>query len=470
MLQEPPHRCVAGLVVGDGGPLALAHHLGLLLQATHHPVHRRVEVLELHRVAHHARGVQRRLVAHVGDVRAREARRERGHRLRRRVGVDAELDLLEVGHEDLLAPADVGQVDQDLPVEAARAHQRVVEDVGAVGGGEDHDAARRVEAVHLDQQLVERVLPLVVGAGEPAAPALAAHRVDLVDEDDARRERARLRKEVTHAARADADKHLDEVGARDAEEGHRRFARRRLGQQRLAAAGRPVEEHALARLHPEELKLVAVHHRELHCLLELALDVRQAADVLPRDVGDLDGGLAQCRGVGQLERLLEVRVPHARLVEQSRIDRLLINVHPLVKLCDARHCRLEDDLRQVGGRVPLRVARNLLEIDVLGERHLLHALREDVHAPLCVGRGDGHLHVEPSEAAQRRVDRVGPVGRADHDHPVVGAELVHEREQLRDHPLLRLALCLVACGCDRIELVDEENGGRVLATLVEGLA
>mmetsp|Transcript_28707 Transcript_28707/g.70707 ORF Transcript_28707/g.70707 Transcript_28707/m.70707 type:complete len:322 (-) Transcript_28707:550-1515(-) len=286
MLQEPPHRCVAGLVVGDGGPLALAHHLGLLLQATHHPVHRRVEVLELHRVAHHARGVQRRLVAHVGDVRAREARRERGHRLRRRVGVDAELDLLEVGHEDLLAPADVGQVDQDLPVEAARAHQRVVEDVGAVGGGEDHDAARRVEAVHLDQQLVERVLPLVVGAGEPAAPALAAHRVDLVDEDDARRERARLRKEVTHAARADADKHLDEVGARDAEEGHRRFARRRLGQQRLARARRADEQRALGHARAELCELLRVLE-ELDELGDLELGLVAARHVLEGDVGPL---------------------------------------------------------------------------------------------------------------------------------------------------------------------------------------
>ena len=43
-----------------------------------------------------------------------------------------------------------------------------------------------VEAVHLDQQLVERLLALLVAAADPSA-ALAADRVDLVDEDDAGR-------------------------------------------------------------------------------------------------------------------------------------------------------------------------------------------------------------------------------------------------------------------------------------------
>ena len=43
----------------------------------------------------------------------------------------------------------------------------------------------RVEAVHLDQDLVERLLALVVAAAQAGA-ALAADGVDLVDEDDAR--------------------------------------------------------------------------------------------------------------------------------------------------------------------------------------------------------------------------------------------------------------------------------------------
>ena len=125
--------------------------------------------------------------------------------------------------QDRLAAAHVGAIDDDLAVEAARAQQRRIEHVGAVRRGDQDDAGVLIEAVHLDQQLIERLLALVVSAAETRA-ALAADRVDLVDEDDARRALLRLLEEVAHARRADADEHLDEVRARDREERHARLA------------------------------------------------------------------------------------------------------------------------------------------------------------------------------------------------------------------------------------------------------
>src|SRR3712207_8558752 len=46
--------------------------------------------------------------------------------------------------------------------------ERLVQVVGAVGGGDHHHALQRVEAVHLHQQLVERAVVLVVRAVAPA--------------------------------------------------------------------------------------------------------------------------------------------------------------------------------------------------------------------------------------------------------------------------------------------------------------
>ena len=83
------------------------------------------------------------------------------------------------------------------------------------------------EAVHLDQQLVQRLLALVVAAAQARA-ALAADRVDFVDEHDAGRVLLRLLEHVAHARRADADEHLDEVGAGDREERHLGLAGDRL--------------------------------------------------------------------------------------------------------------------------------------------------------------------------------------------------------------------------------------------------
>ena len=71
-----------------------------------------------------------------------------------------------------------------------------------------------------------------------------------------------------------------------------------LGEQRLAAAGRAVEEHALGRRHAEALKLARRTDRVLHGLAQLALDVLEAAHVLPRARWAPRRPLAQRRRVG----------------------------------------------------------------------------------------------------------------------------------------------------------------------------
>src|SRR5204862_7342297 len=91
--------------------------------------------------------------------------------------------------------------------------------------------------------LVQRRLALGVGAAEAGA-ALAADRVDLVHEDDARRVALGLVEQVADSARADAYEHLDELRAGDAEERHARLAGDRPRHQRLARARRADEEHA----------------------------------------------------------------------------------------------------------------------------------------------------------------------------------------------------------------------------------
>ena len=68
--------------------------------------------------------------------------------------------------EDLLAPLDVGPRHDHLAVEAPGPEQRRVEHVGPVGGRDEDDALVGLEAVHLDQELVQRLLALVVAAAE----------------------------------------------------------------------------------------------------------------------------------------------------------------------------------------------------------------------------------------------------------------------------------------------------------------
>ena len=191
----------------------------------------------------------RGLVADVGEVGAGEAARLLGDQ----VQVDV-LDGLVAGvhREDPLAALDVGRRDEHLAVEAAGAQQRGVELLEQVRGGDHDEPPARGEAVHLDQQLVER---LVLLAGDVHA-APAADGVELVDEDDRGLVFARDREQLADARGAEAGEHLDEGGGGLREELRAGLVRDGLGEQRLAGAGRPVQQDALGDLRAELAELL----------------------------------------------------------------------------------------------------------------------------------------------------------------------------------------------------------------------
>src|SRR5207248_11691040 len=80
--------------------------------------------------------------------------------------VGAERHAARMHLEDRLASRTVGRLYGDPAVEAAGPEERRVEDLGTVRGGDDDHAGRGVEAVHLGEDLVERLLALVVAAAE----------------------------------------------------------------------------------------------------------------------------------------------------------------------------------------------------------------------------------------------------------------------------------------------------------------
>ena len=229
----------------------------------------------MHLVRAAAHGEQRGFVDEVREVGAAHA----GRAACDDVDVDVGVDLL-VAHVDLedLDPLVLrGQRHHDLAVEAAGPQQRGVEDVGAVRRRHHHDALGRLEAVHLGEHLVERLLALVVPAAETGA-ALAADGVDLVDEDDRGRLLLRGLEQVADTRRADADEHLHEVGAGDRDERHARLTRDRARDERLTGTGRTDEQHALRDARADLLEL-ARQLQEVDDLGDLFLHRAVAGDV-----------------------------------------------------------------------------------------------------------------------------------------------------------------------------------------------
>jgi hypothetical protein len=278
---------VAGFVVGDDLALGQAQAAALLLEAGDGALDGLFDVDHLDVLLLAPGRQQRGFVQAVGEVRAREARGDARHRAE--VHVVGQLHRAGVDLQDGLAPAHVGAVHQHLPVEAPCPQQRAVEDLRPVRGGHDDDALAAVEAVHLDEELVEGLLALVVAAHRRHPPAGAPDGVELVDEDDAGGALGRLPEEVAHAGGAHPDEHLDEVRARDREEGHARLAGHRAGQQGLAGARGPDQQHALGDLAAQGGELLG-GLEEVDDLLQLLLGLLDAGDVVEAHAGAFFGG------------------------------------------------------------------------------------------------------------------------------------------------------------------------------------
>ena len=237
----------------------------------------------------------------------------------------------------------------------------------------DH-AGRRVEAVHLGEDLVERLLALVVAAADARAGAAGApDRVELVDEDDRRRGLLGLGEQAPHARGADADDDLDELARGDREERHAGLAGDGAREQRLAGARLAAEQDAA---------------RDLRAEAAVLLGMLEEVD----DLDELVLGLVDARHVGERHALLGVlAAARARAPERGEHAARLRAAHEHDQQADEQQRRAEaqQDRHQqravrgerLGVDLDLVLLEQLRELVGVGERRHLGA---EVHLALVL--------------------------------------------------------------------------------------
>jgi len=281
----------------------------------------------------------------------------------------------------------VGQVDVDQPVQPPRPRQRRVQQLGPVGGRQDHDPLATTEAVELDQQLVEGLRPLG-GVVDRATPPAA----DRVDEQDRRCEATHLGEEITDACRALPYEDLHELRRRDGDEPRVGFPGDGAGEQRLAGARRARQEVARRDARAQAFEAGRVS--------EVLADLGELLDrpVEPGDVGERDA-------VGIKQRLAHPPVTHAQAPpafggladafergQQGRLrDRRLARTR-------GQERRLVHDARQVRARHPHRLVRHRVEIDIGAEYLAAGVDGEDAAAAGLVGEREPDGPVEAARA------------------------------------------------------------------------
>ena len=136
--QSHRHQRVPHLVVRHDLAFARIEHAVLLFQPGDDAFHRIVEVVHRHRISLAARGEQCCLVDEIGEVRPGKAGSKRCDLLG--IDVRGEFHLFHVNAKNLHTSLLIRPIHQHLTVEASRTQQRGVEDLGSVGGGQEHDA------------------------------------------------------------------------------------------------------------------------------------------------------------------------------------------------------------------------------------------------------------------------------------------------------------------------------------------
>ena len=145
--------------------------------------------------------------------------------------------------QNLFATADIRQTDHNLTVKAAWTQQRRVKNVRTVGCRDNDDTFVTLEAVHLNQHLVQRLLTFIVTTAQASA-TLTAHGVDFIDKDDARSRFLGLFKHVAHAGCTHTDEHFNEVRTGNRKERHLCFTRDGFCQQGFTGARRADHQDA----------------------------------------------------------------------------------------------------------------------------------------------------------------------------------------------------------------------------------
>jgi len=103
----------------------------------------------------------------------------------------------------------------------------------------------------------------------------------------------------------------------------------------------------------------------------------------------------------------------------------------------------------------------VVAVDAVGQLQPLHVVKEDGLAALLVGRTHPYDLVEAARSAEGRVDVFRPVGRGEDEDLAPLLQPVEQGEELCDHGLLVLGIGRPSGQAQAVDLVEEDDGGRV---------
>ena len=153
---------------------------------------------------------------------------------------------------------------------------------------------------------------------------------------------------------------------------------------------------------------------------------------------------------------LEVGHRHNLLVVARRVQRRFVNQVGEVRAGESRSA-----------------ARDHADVNVFAERNLARVNFQNAFAAAHVRSRYDDTPIKSAGSKQRRIQNVRTVGRSDQNHAVVRFKAIHLNQQLIQS-LFALVVTAAETGAamtaDRVDLIDEDDAGRILLALLEQVA
>ena len=199
---------MAGFMIGRNFLFRIGNDTASLLRTDSHLNKGSLDVLLGYEYPVGLRRQNGRFIQKVCQICAGKARGSLGHLLQ--VHIIGQRLISCVQLQDIFPAAHVRGSHADFPVKTSGTQNRGIEYIHAVGGRHNDNSFIHAEAVHLHQQLVQRLLPFIVAASHTGSPA-SCHGVNFINKYDTGRIFLRFFKQVADSGSAHADKHFHEI-------------------------------------------------------------------------------------------------------------------------------------------------------------------------------------------------------------------------------------------------------------------
>src|SRR5208337_2295222 len=139
----------------------------------------------------------------------------------------------------------------------------------------------------------------------------------------------------------------------------------------------------------------------------------------------------------------------------------------------SQKCGLIEQVFQVGPGKPGRTLGQGLNVHIGSKRFRGAMDLKDAFPAPDIGHRDHDLPVESARAKQGRVENVGPVGRGNQNHALVGLKAVHLDQELIESLfalIMPTAKTSAAMPSHSVDLVDKDDAGGIFFALKEQVA